>query len=156
MIFERLAISMHTAKYYFIGISNMWYLITIPNLNIITLFFFEISQQTLKMYFLNGHNYIHFAQNQILFYVHQRPIVPDHSTQYEETPYSLHGGMCKDGQADSQTDRANSYISPRHILYEHSLIVQQVDICFAISRSSNSYFAWNTTHIIKFTNFGNT
>ena len=28
--------------------------------------------------------------------MHQRPMVPDHGTQYEEHSASHHGGMCKD------------------------------------------------------------
>ena len=34
--------------------------------------------------------------SQILFYIHQCPMVPDHGTQYEDNPSSPHGGMCED------------------------------------------------------------
>ena len=51
------------------------------------------------------------AQSQILFYMHQRTMVPDHGTEYEENPSSYHGGMHKDGHPDWQTDQTLSYIS---------------------------------------------
>ena len=37
-------------------------------------------------------------QSQILFYMHQQPMVPDHGTQYEENQSSHHGGICEDWQ----------------------------------------------------------
>ena len=40
---------MHRAKYYFTS-NNTWYLITVPNMNKISPFFYEISQQIHKMY----------------------------------------------------------------------------------------------------------
>ena len=42
----------HRARCYFTSMSNRWYmyLITVPNLNKITTFFSDISQQTLKIY----------------------------------------------------------------------------------------------------------
>ena len=44
----------------------------------------------------HGHNYSSLAQSQIAFYMPQRPIVPDHSTQYEKNPPSHHRGMRED------------------------------------------------------------
>ena len=38
------------AKCYFTCVSNTWYLISIPNMNKINVFFFELSQQIHKMY----------------------------------------------------------------------------------------------------------
>ena len=40
----------HSAKYNFTSISNTWYLITVPNMNKITTFFSDKSQQKLKTY----------------------------------------------------------------------------------------------------------
>ena len=65
-------------------------------MNKITTFFLEISQQKLKIYEKNGHTYSYLAQSQILFYMHQWPMVCDHGTQYEENPSGHHGGMRKD------------------------------------------------------------
>ena len=77
--------------------------ITVPNMNtIITTFFSEISQQTLKMYekmaIMNQ-----IWQSQILFYVYQWPMLPDHGTEYEENPSSHHEQMHNYGRMDWQT-----------------------------------------------------
>ena len=40
----------HRAKLYFRSLSNLWYLVTVPNMNKIATFFSEISQQTHKIY----------------------------------------------------------------------------------------------------------
>ena len=53
----------------------------------------------------NGHNYSKSAQSQILLYMHQWPMVPDHGTQYEESLSSHYRGMCKDGYPDGLVDR---------------------------------------------------
>ena len=37
------------------------------------------------------------VQGQILFYVHQQPMVPDQGTKYEENLCIHHGGMCENG-----------------------------------------------------------
>ena len=42
-------------------------------------------------------------QSKILFYMNQRPLVPDHGIQYEENPASQHGGMHMDGLTDRRT-----------------------------------------------------
>ena len=61
---------------------------------------FVILQQTLNISGKNGHNYSNLAQSQILFYMHQWLIVPDHGNQYEENPSTHHGGMLEDGNPD--------------------------------------------------------
>ena len=71
----------------------------------ITTFFSEISHQTLYIYRKNDHNYLNFAQSQILLYMHQRSIVPDHSAQYEENPSIHHGGMYEDRHPDGLINR---------------------------------------------------
>ena len=43
------------------------------------------------------------AKSQILFYVHQQPMISDHGTQYEGNPSSHHGGMFEDGLTDGRT-----------------------------------------------------
>ena len=50
------------------------------------IFFSKISQQSLKIYETIAIIYSNFEQSQILFYVHQQPMVPDHGTQFEENP----------------------------------------------------------------------
>ena len=40
----------------------------------------------------------------IILYIHQRPMVPNNGTQYEENPYSHHGGMRKDEHLDRRLD----------------------------------------------------
>ena len=52
------------------------------------------------------HHYSNWAQSQILFYMHQQPLLPDHhhSTQYEENPSSHHGGKHKDWLMDRLTN----------------------------------------------------
>ena len=40
------------------------------------------------------------AQIQIVFYMHQQPMVPDQGTQYEGNPSRYHGGMREDGLTD--------------------------------------------------------
>ena len=52
----------------------------------------------------NSHNYSNLAQSHILFYMHQRPMVPDHDIQYKENPSGHHGGMCEDGHTDRLMD----------------------------------------------------
>ena len=64
----------------------------------------SISQQTLNIYEKNCHNYSNLAHSQILFYLHQQTMVPDHGTQYEENPSSHQWGMHEDGYLDRQTD----------------------------------------------------
>ena len=61
------------------------------------IFFSEISYQTLKRYGQNGRIYSNLTQRQIIFYMQQWPMIPDHGTQYEETPSNHHGGMCNEG-----------------------------------------------------------
>ena len=46
--------------------------------------------------------WVDLVQSQILFYMHQQPMVPDHATKYEENPSSHYGGMCEDGLTDQQ------------------------------------------------------
>ena len=41
--------------------------------------------------------YSNLAQSQILFYMHQRPMVPDRGNQYEENESNNHEGMHEDG-----------------------------------------------------------
>ena len=36
--------------------------------------------------------------------MHQQPMVPDHGTQYEESPSSHHRGMHENRHPDGQTD----------------------------------------------------
>ena len=65
----------YKAKCYFTSMINASYLITVPNMNKnhhVLLWY--ISQQTLKMYWQNCHNYSNLAQSQILFYIQQRPM----------------------------------------------------------------------------------
>ena len=52
----------------------------------------------------NGNNYSHLVPSQFTFYMHWRPMVHDHGTQYEEDPFSHHEGMCTDGYPDGQMD----------------------------------------------------
>ena len=80
----------HKDKRYFTSMSNASYLVTVLNTNKITRFFSVISQQTLKIY-ETTHNYSKLALSQILFYVHQWPMVPDRGPQYEENLSSHHG-----------------------------------------------------------------
>ena len=84
----------HRAKCNFTN--NAWYLITRLILNKITTFFAKISQQPLKIYEQNSHNYSNLAESQILFYKNQWPMVSDHGTQYEENQSSHHGGICEE------------------------------------------------------------
>ena len=74
-------------------------------MNIITTFISAISQQTIKIYEKNCHNYSNLAQSQILLYIHQRVMLPDHDTQYEENQSSHHGGVHEHGHPDGLTDR---------------------------------------------------
>ena len=98
------------AKCYFTSMNNASNLITVPYMKTITTFFSEISQHS-KFILKNCHNQSNLAQSQILFYVHQQPMVPDHGTQYEGNPSSHHGGKHKDGQMD----RTLSYIRGFHL-----------------------------------------
>ena len=50
----------------------------------ITTFVSEIAEQTLNIYDKNGHYYSNLAQSQIPFYMHQWPIVSDHSTDVKK------------------------------------------------------------------------
>ena len=86
----------HRAKSYLASMSNTWYLITVSNINRITTFFSETPQQTHTKY---------EKKRQILFYMNQRRMVPDYSTQYGENLSSYHGRMCEEGPTDRQTDR---------------------------------------------------
>ena len=69
----------------------------------------------------NDQNYSNEAWSQLLFYVHQQTMAPDHSTEYEDNLSSCHRGMCK-GQMNRQTnrqinklmDQAHSYITQFH------------------------------------------
>ena len=45
----------------------------------------------------NCHNYANLSQCQILFYMHQQPMVPDYGAKYEENPSWHHRGKCNDG-----------------------------------------------------------
>ena len=65
------------------SMSNAWYLITVLNINTITTFISEISQQALKIYEKNGHNFSNLAEIRIIFYTHEQPSVSDIGTQYE-------------------------------------------------------------------------
>ena len=131
-MFEKQAIIIqiwHKAKCYFTGMSNTWYMITVPNLNKITTvnMAMDITTNTQNVW-KNCHNYSNMAYSQILFYMHKRPMVPDHGTQYEENPYSHHGGMHEDGktdrQTDSQTARHGHKSSPRIMHFNFKQIVQ--------------------------------
>ena len=42
--------------------------------------------------------------------MHQRPMVSDHGTQYEENPSSQYGGMHEDGQMNGLTDGSTDWI----------------------------------------------
>ena len=52
----------------------------------------------------NSHNYSNLTQSQIVFYVHQRPMVPDHGTQYQKNSSSHHEGMREDVSTDGRTE----------------------------------------------------
>ena len=79
------------------------YLITVPNMKKITTFFTDILQHSKCK--KNGHNYSNLTQSQILFYLHQQPMVPDYCTQFEENPSSHHGRMHDNGHPAGWTDR---------------------------------------------------
>ena len=57
------------------------------------------------------------------YFMYQRPVVPDHGTQYEESPSIHHGGMCEDRHPDGRLDRlpcaltdwTRSYILRSHL-----------------------------------------
>ena len=72
-----------------------------------------ITTNTQKL-LINSHNYSNLSQSQILFYMHEQPMVPDHGTQYEENPASHHGGILEDGLTDAwldgRTNWTHSYI----------------------------------------------
>ena len=72
----------HSVKCYFTG--NTWYLIIVPNINKITTFFSQISQQILNLYEKNVHTYSNLTQSQILIYMHQWPMLPDHCIQIKK------------------------------------------------------------------------
>ena len=74
-------------------ISKIWYLITGPNMNKINPFFFEMSQQTHKMYEKMAIIILKFGTGQMLLHADHGP---DHGIKYEENPASHHGGMCED------------------------------------------------------------
>ena len=71
-----------------------------------TTFSFEISQQTQKLW-KNDHHCKYLTQSQIVFYMNQQPMVPDHGAKYEENPVGHHRGM----NEDRQTHNTCSYIS---------------------------------------------
>ena len=50
------------------------------------------------------HNYSNFAQSQILFDIHQQPMVPGYGNKYEGNPSCHHREMCKDRQMDGWTE----------------------------------------------------
>ena len=56
----------------------------------------------------NGHNYSNLTQ--LLFYMHQQPVVLDHGTQYEDNPSSHRGGMRKDTLTEKRTDRLEPFL----------------------------------------------
>ena len=98
----------HRVKWYFTCISNKWYLITVPNINKITTFFSETSQQRLE-------NYEKIA---IITQIWHRPkfyftcisgpwyliMVPNMKKIYQAI--MEHGGVCK----NRRTDWTLSYI----------------------------------------------
>ena len=94
----------HRAKCNFTDISNAWDQITVPNMNKITTLISEISQQTLKI------SEKILIITQILFYMHQKAMVPDHDTQYEENPSTHHGGMHEDGHLWILTDGLDRFL----------------------------------------------
>ena len=77
-----------------------------PNMNKINTLFSEISQQTHKFY-EEIPIITQIWHRQILIYMHQQPIAPDHGTKYihvEENPSRYHGGMNDDSQMDGLMD----------------------------------------------------
>ena len=64
-------------------------------MNKITTFVSEISQQRLIIYEKIA-IITQIWQSQILFYLHQQPMIPDHGTQDEENLFSHNGGMRED------------------------------------------------------------
>ena len=42
--------------------------------------------------------------------MHDRPVVPDDGTEYEENPSSHHGGMLEDGLTDRLTDGMDPFL----------------------------------------------
>ena len=70
----------HRAKCNVISISKAWYLVNVPNMNKITTFFSEISQQICKIY--------------------EKMDILKFGTQYEENQSSYHEGMCEDENMD--------------------------------------------------------
>ena len=67
-----------SAQCYFTSMSNAWYLITVPNMSKITTIISEISQ-ALNIYGQNSHYYSNFTLNQIVFDMHEQPIVQTQS-----------------------------------------------------------------------------
>ena len=65
----------HRAKVYFTCIKPLVWSITVPSMNKINPFFFDISQQTHKIYEIIDHDYSNLPQSQIICYVHQWLIV---------------------------------------------------------------------------------
>ena len=88
------------AKYYFIGTSNTWFLITIPNLNTFTTFFSAISQQTFKVYVQIPQIVKYGTEPNSVLRTSAAYMVLDQGSKYEENSSSHHGGMCEDGQMD--------------------------------------------------------
>ena len=71
----------HGAKCSFTDSSNTWYLMTVPNMNKIKLFFSETTNtQTL---WKSGNNYSNLVQSQMLFYKHGQCMVPNYCDKYE-------------------------------------------------------------------------
>ena len=67
------------------------------------------------------------AQSQIILYIHQRHMVPDHGTQYEDNPSSHHGGMYKDRQTDGLTEELDLYYIPWfHLRRAENNIINQL------------------------------
>ena len=88
----------HRAICHFTSMSNTWYLIIVRNMYKIITFFFAISQLALKIY--EQIAIITLAQSHILFYVHQRTMVPDQVPNMKKNPSSHHGGMHQDEHPD--------------------------------------------------------
>ena len=72
-------------------------------MNQITTFFCEMPQA--QNYFFTLHNYSNLIQSQILFYMPQQLMVPDHGTKYKENRASHHERLHEDGYPDGRTAR---------------------------------------------------
>ena len=85
------------AQCYVTSLSNASYLITVTNMKKTYSLRYHNPQLLLGK---SGHNYSTVVHSQILFYMQQRTVVPDHGTQYEETGFSHHWGMWEEWQMD--------------------------------------------------------